>query len=75
MYWKPSVTVANKASWNVLDRLSIGSDEAKELKFARFVVKNLVLPQQWESVRYGVVIGSVSPRQMCAISSVVVPVR
>jgi hypothetical protein len=68
MYWNPRFTVAKRASWNVFDRLSTGSDDSNELRFARVVVKNLVLPQQWERVRYGVPVGSVSPRHIFAIT-------
>jgi hypothetical protein len=69
MYWKPNSAVAKRASWNVLDSLSTGIDDSNELRFVCVVVKNLVSPQQWESVRYGVWIGSESPRQIFADTS------
>ena len=66
MYWKPNFTVAKRASWNVLDRLSKGIDNSNVLRFVRVVVKNLVLPQQWGRVMYGVCMGSESPWQILA---------
>jgi hypothetical protein len=73
MYWNPISTVAKRASWNVLDRLFTGIDSSNELRFARVVVKNLVLPQQWERVIYGVLMGSESPRQILADKLGLVP--
>ena len=51
----------------------MGIDSSKELRFMRVVVKNLVSPQQWESVMYGVCRGSESPRQSLADTLELVP--